>query len=49
MPLSTLLLIVLGGSVGALVFAVGLSRWVLSRDTGTPEMRVISDAIQEGA
>ena len=43
------MLIVLGGSAGALVFAVGLSRWVLARDTGTPEMRVISDAIQEGA
>ena len=49
MSLSTLLSIVIGGSVGALVFAVGLSRWVLARDTGTPEMRVISDAIQEGA
>ena len=49
MPLSTLLVIVLGGSAGALIFAVGLSRWVLARGTGTPEMRVISDAIQEGA
>ena len=41
--------IVLGGSAGALIFAVGLSRWVMARDTGTPEMRKISDAIQEGA
>jgi K(+)-stimulated pyrophosphate-energized sodium pump len=49
MPLSTLLTIVLGVSAGALVFAIALSRWVLSRSTGTPEMRVISDAIQEGA
>jgi len=49
MSLSTLLIIVLGGSAGALLFAVGLSRWVLARDTGTPEMRKISDAIQEGA
>ena len=49
MSLSTLLLIVLGGSAGALIFAVGLSRWVMARDTGTPEMRKISDAIQEGA
>jgi K(+)-stimulated pyrophosphate-energized sodium pump len=49
MPLSTLLTVVLGVSAGALVFAIALSRWVLARSTGTPEMRVISDAIQEGA
>ncbi|MCC7195622.1 MAG: sodium-translocating pyrophosphatase [Gemmatimonadaceae bacterium] len=49
MSLSTLLWIVLGGSAGALAFAVVLARWVLARDTGTPEMRKISDAIQEGA
>ena len=49
MSLSTLLLIVIGGSVGALVFAIALSRWVMARNTGTPEMRKISDAIQEGA
>jgi len=46
---STLLMIVIGTSVGALLFAVGLARWVLARSTGTPEMRKISDAIQEGA
>ena len=46
---STLLMIILGASVGALVFAVGLARWVLARSTGTPEMRKISDAIQTGA
>ena len=46
---SSLLALILGCSVGALIFAVGLARWVLSRSTGTPEMRVISDAIQEGA
>jgi len=46
---STLLLIVLGASVGALVFAVGLARWVLARDRGTRDMQVISDAIQQGA
>ena len=46
---SSLLWIILGSSVGALVFAVLLARWVLARDTGTPQMRVISDAIQEGA
>ncbi len=33
----------------SLVFAVYLARWVLARDTGTPKMREISDAIKEGA
>ena len=46
---STLITIILGASIGALVFAVGLAKWVLARPTGTPEMRKISDAIQEGA
>jgi len=46
---STLLFIVLGASVGALIFAVGLARWVLARDRGTRDMQVISDAIQQGA
>ena len=46
---STLLFIIIGASVGALAFAVGLARWVLAQGTGTPEMRKISDAIQEGA
>src|SRR5471032_2805600 len=46
---STLITIILGASVGALVFAVLLAEWVLARPTGTPEMRKISDAIQEGA
>ena len=39
----------LGLSVLALVVAVALARWVLKQDNGTPEMRKISDAIQEGA
>ncbi|HEY2904822.1 MAG TPA: sodium-translocating pyrophosphatase [Vicinamibacterales bacterium] len=46
---STLITIILGASIGALVFAVLLAKWVLARSTGTPEMRKISDAIQEGA
>jgi K(+)-stimulated pyrophosphate-energized sodium pump len=46
---STLITIILGASIGALVFAVALAKWVLARPTGTPEMRKISDAIQEGA
>ena len=29
----------------SLVFAIYLARWVLARDTGTPKMREISDAI----
>jgi K(+)-stimulated pyrophosphate-energized sodium pump len=33
----------------SLGFAVFLARWVLARDTGTPKMREISDAIKEGA
>src|SRR5256712_11821415 len=41
--------LVLGLSVVALAVAVGLARWVLKQDNGTPEMRRIPDAIQEGA
>ncbi|HEV8191194.1 MAG TPA: sodium-translocating pyrophosphatase [Ktedonobacterales bacterium] len=36
-------------SVAAIVFAVYLSRWVFANDTGTPEMRKVSDAIFTGA
>ena len=39
----------LGLSVLALIVAVALAQWVLKQDNGTPEMRKISDAIQEGA
>ena len=46
---TSLLWLVLGCSVFALLFAVGLARWVLARDRGTPEMQRISDAIQQGA
>ena len=46
---STLLGIIIGGSVIALVFAGFLGRWVLAQGTGTDKMRAISDAIQEGA
>ena len=41
--------LVLGLSVFALAVAVGLARWVLRQDNGTPQMRMVSDAIQEGA
>ncbi len=41
--------IVLGISVLSLVVAGFLAKHVLSQDTGTPEMREISDAIREGA
>lgn len=46
---STLLWIILGASVFALIFAIGLARWVLARDRGTSSMQQISDAIQQGA
>ena len=46
---STLLSIIIGAAVFALVFAVWLARWVLARGTGTDSMRAISNAIQEGA
>ncbi|HST86802.1 MAG TPA: sodium-translocating pyrophosphatase [Ktedonobacterales bacterium] len=36
-------------SVLAIVFAFYLIRWVLAQDTGTPEMRKVSDAIFTGA
>jgi K(+)-stimulated pyrophosphate-energized sodium pump len=41
--------LVLVVSVAALLVAVFFARQVLGMDTGTPEMRRISDAIQEGA
>src|ERR1700748_1366066 len=39
----------LGVGVLALVAALMLARAVIASDTGTPEMRAISDAIREGA
>ena len=36
-------------SVGSLFVAGYLISWVLKRDTGTPAMREISNAIKEGA
>src|SRR6266700_2877254 len=44
-----LIVLVLGLSILALVVAGGLRGYVLRQDTGTPDMRKISDAIQEGA
>ncbi|HEY0459800.1 MAG TPA: sodium-translocating pyrophosphatase [Pyrinomonadaceae bacterium] len=43
------LYLVLGISVLAILFALFLVKNVLARDTGTPEMQAISDAIKEGA
>ncbi|HYO45962.1 MAG TPA: sodium-translocating pyrophosphatase [Gemmatimonadota bacterium] len=43
------LYLVLGISLLGLLFAVALARDVLRRDTGTPAMREISDAIRTGA
>ena len=44
-----LLPLILGISALALGVAVYLTKWVLAKETGTPEMRKISDAIKEGA
>jgi K(+)-stimulated pyrophosphate-energized sodium pump len=46
---SQLLGLILGLGVLALAFALWLSRWVLARQRGKPEMQKISDAIQQGA
>src|SRR5215212_9122087 len=46
---SSLLTLVIAASAIALLFAVFLARWVLSRSRGTPEMQKISNAIQQGA
>src|ERR1700677_143823 len=43
------LLVALGVGALALVAALLLARAVIASDTGTPEMRAISDAIREGA
>jgi K(+)-stimulated pyrophosphate-energized sodium pump len=44
-----LLAIVLGVSIGGVIFSFLLARWVLKHDTGSPEMQAISLAIKEGA
>ncbi|MBZ0254065.1 MAG: sodium-translocating pyrophosphatase, partial [Candidatus Methylomirabilis sp.] len=50
MPSVTLLIgLVLAVAVGALLVAVYLLKWVLSKDMGPPEMRKISNAIKQGA
>ena len=46
---STFLWIALLAGLLGLVFALFLARSVLAYDTGTPEMRLISNAIREGA
>src|SRR5438874_5295546 len=43
------LAIVFGISLLALGVAFWLIKWVMAKDTGTPEMRKISDAIKSGA
>jgi K(+)-stimulated pyrophosphate-energized sodium pump len=49
MPVEHVLTLVLGISILSLGVAWVLARQVLSADTGKPEMRLISDAIREGA
>lgn len=46
---NNLVLLVLGASASALLFAVWLARWVLAHERGTEAMQRISNAIQEGA
>ncbi len=46
---SVLLTLVIGISIIGVISAYYFARWVLKYDTGTPEMRAISDAIKEGA
>ncbi len=46
---SQLIPLIIGISVVSLAVAGWLARWVLAKDTGTKEMRAISDAIKEGA
>ena len=41
--------LILGISILGLAFAGYLIKWVLARDTGTPAMREVSDAIKSGA
>jgi len=48
-PTWQLILFTLGFSVFGLFAAAYLAKWVLRKDTGSPEMRKISDAIKEGA
>jgi Na+/H+-translocating membrane pyrophosphatase len=48
-PISMELNLVLGISLFGLLFALFLIRDVMKRDTGTPQMREISDAIKAGA
>ncbi len=43
------LVAVLGISIVSLLVAVGLSRYVISQDTGTAQMQKISNAIKQGA
>ena len=46
---STLQLIILPAGIIAVLFAIYLARDVLSRDTGTDEMRAVAGTIFEGA
>jgi len=42
-----IILVIMGVSIGGVIFSFLLARWVLKHDTGTPEMRAISNAIKE--
>ncbi|MBI4248209.1 MAG: sodium-translocating pyrophosphatase [Elusimicrobia bacterium] len=47
--MTTALALVFGVSAASLAAAYWLIRWVMAKDTGSPEMRRISDAIKAGA
>src|SRR6476619_3615799 len=49
MDASALQLLIPIAGITAVLFALYLARDVLSRDTGTPEMRAVADTIREGA
>ncbi len=46
---ANLITLVFASSLAGLGFAAWLALWVLAKDTGTPAMRKISDAIKQGA
>mgnify|MGYP003937522989 CR=1 FL=1 len=42
-------ILIFGAGILAVIFALSMARYVLSRDTGTPEMKAVADTIYEGA
>jgi K(+)-stimulated pyrophosphate-energized sodium pump len=44
-----MLILIVAISIVGLIAAFKFAQWVLAKDDGTPEMRIVSDAIKEGA